>query len=83
MGWDEVRQSGLMWRGGRVTEQICEKEMRIQKGGHHSDAHLFSFNQSPTDTQTRMHACLHACGYSCGGGSCQYFSAGKEAIFQL
>lgn len=42
---DEMRQGWLMWKrewgcGGGISEE----EMRIQKGGHHSDSHLFSFS---------------------------------------
>lgn len=50
-----MRQSGPPWgREGGVTVQISEEEMRIQKGGHHSDAHLFSFSQSHTHTHTNV-----------------------------
>lgn len=38
--------------GGGVRVEISEEEMRIQKGGHHSDSHLFSFSPS--------HTCMHA-----------------------
>lgn len=34
--------------GGGVRVEISEEEMRIQKGGHHSDSHLFSFSPSHT-----------------------------------
>lgn len=40
------------WLGG-VRVEISEEEMRIQKGGHHSDSHLFSF--SPSHMQARAH----------------------------
>lgn len=38
---------------GGVMVEISEEEMRIQKGGHHSDSHLFSF--SPSHTHTHAH----------------------------
>lgn len=40
--------------GGGVRVEISEEEMRIQKGGHHSDSHLFSF--SPSHGHARAHA---------------------------
>lgn len=63
-------------RGGGVRVEISEEEMRIQKGGHHSDSHLFSFSPSHVHMQTHAHTRR---GYIHVGPS-QYFSANKEAI---
>lgn len=65
-----------VWWGG-VRVEISEEEMRIQKGGHHSDSHLFSF--SPI---THMHARVHTHTRTASSASrpSQYFNANKETI---
>lgn len=60
---------------GRVRVEISKEEMRIQKGGHHSDSHLFSFSPS----HTCMHARAHAHAPSVPGPS-QYFSCNKASV---
>lgn len=56
---DEMRQGWLMWkreRGGWVVGGgISEEEMRIQKGGHHSDSHLFSFSSCMRARALHLH----------------------------
>lgn len=42
--------------------ELSEKEMRIQKGGHHSDPHLFSFRPSQTGTSVCTRAPTSASG---------------------
>ncbi len=46
--------------GGGVRVEISEEEMRIQKGGHHSDSHLFSFSPSHTCTRAHGYICVRA-----------------------
>lgn len=60
-------------RGVRV--EISKEEMRIQKGGHHSDSHLFSFSPS----HTCMHARAHAHAPPVPGPS-HYFSCNKASV---
>ena len=54
-GREGLSVGGGGWGGG-VRVEISEEEMRIQKGGHHSDSHLFSFSPSHAGMHARTQA---------------------------